>query len=295
MTGRVSWALFALATAGCMQPRRGHVGAAPPAATAPRTVAAPAPTQSCAEAPTAAAASFPATPVVLLTPTPWPPSETPPASTSAPPGTPVPATGAAPALTYAGYDGATCLAELKKRGVSFTSAAPTPGVDAPVRLTAPIRGIEFRGPEGKAKQATSPWEIADCRLVLALDDLAKILAKHDVVEVLHMSMYRPPPKNAKDFKRHDAALAIDLGTMIKKDGTKLRVLEDWHGGIGSKTCGPGAGPTVASKEAVEIRAILCEAANAQLFNVVLTPNYNKPHANHFHLEVTRGVKWFLVH
>ena len=38
-----------------------------------------------------------------------------------------------------------------------------------------------------------------------------------------------------------------------------------------------------------------KAYEAQLFNVVLTPNYNKPHANHFHLEVTRGVKWFLVH
>lgn len=286
MTGRVPWALFALATAsvGCMQPRHRHHA---------ETVATTAPMVSAAEAPSVEAASFPAT--VLLTPTPWPPKETPPTAPAEPPaGTPVPATGAAPALTYSAYDKATCLAELKKRSVAFTAAIAT-GVDAGVRLTGPIRGIDFRGPEGKAKQATSPWEIADCRLVLALDDLARILAKHDVVEVLHMSMYRPPPKNAKEFKRHDAALAIDLGSMVKKDGSKLRVLEDWHGGIGSKTCGPGAGPSVASKEALEIRAILCEAAAAQLFNVVLTPNYNKPHQNHFHLEVTRGVKWFLVH
>ncbi len=289
MTGRVPWVLFALATAGCMQPRvkaQHHAVQPAPAPTPVVVVApAPAPSQSCAEAPAVEAASFPAT--ILLTPT--PPYDVPQIVN------PTPATGAAPALTYAAYTGAQCLAELKKRGVPFTSAAGTTGVDAPVRLTGPIRGIEFHGPEGKSKQATSPWEIADCRLMLALDDFAKILAKHDVVEVLHMSMYRPPPKNAKDFKRHDAALAIDLGTMVKKDGGKLRVLEDWHGGIGQKTCGTGAAPTKSTKEALEIRQILCEAADAQLFNVVLTPNYNKPHANHFHLEVTRGVKWFLVH
>lgn len=289
MTGRVTVSCFVVLIAGCMHPRqKAH---APVVAQAPvtHTLTGPPPLPPAgAEAPNAEAASFPAT-NVLLTPTPSPPKEI-----ETPAGTPVPATGGAPALTYAAMDKTTCLGELKKRGVGFVAATAI-GVDAGVRLTAPIRGIDFRGPEGKAKQATSPWEIADCRLVLALDDLAKILVKHDIVEVLHMSMYRPPPKNAKDFKRHDAALAIDLGSMVKKDGTKLRVLEDWHGGIGSKTCGPGAGPSVQTKEALEIRQILCEAAAAQLFNVVLTPNYNKPHANHFHLEVTRGVKWFLVH
>jgi hypothetical protein len=47
--------------------------------------------------------------------------------------------------------------------------------------------------------------------------------------------------------------------------------------------------------ATELRSILCEAVAQHLFNVVLTPNYNREHHNHFHLEVTAGVKWFLVH
>ncbi len=29
--------------------------------------------------------------------------------------------------------------------------------------------------------------------------------------------------------------------------------------------------------------------------MMLTPDYNYPHRNHFHLEVTAGVKWFVVH
>ena len=36
-------------------------------------------------------------------------------------------------------------------------------------------------------------------------------------------------------------------------------------------------------------------ADAHIFNVELTPDYNWPHRNHFHLEVTPKVKWFLVH
>jgi len=27
---------------------------------------------------------------------------------------------------------------------------------------------------------------------------------------------------------------------------------------------------------------------------VLTPDFNRAHRNHFHLEVTAGVKWFMV-
>jgi len=290
--------LLAAASLGCVLGQPRHKAKTPVAATAPVVASAAAkPLPSCTEAPNVEAASWPATPVVALTPTEIDPPTT--ASSASPevaPGTPVIASAGAPALKYAALDGASCLAELKKRGVPFTPASASTGVETPIRFAGKIRSVDVHGLEPPAKRPTSVWEIVDCRLALAIDDFAQILAKHDVVEAIHMSMYRPPPKGFKGKPaRHDAALAIDLGVLVKKDGTKLRVLEDWHGGIGTKTCGKGAGPWPATKEALEIRQILCDAAEAQLFNVVLTPNYNKPHANHFHLEVTRGVKWFLVH
>ncbi len=215
------------------------------------------------------------------------------APTVAPPVNPLP--GNAPAAIYAALDHDACKLELKKRSIAFTPADPAVGVDFPIRLAGKLHGVDVHGQEPPLKRATSVYEILDCRLALALDDFTAQLEKHTVVEVVHFSMYRPPPKGATKFQRHDAALAIDLGYLVKKDGTKLRVLEDWHGGIGQRTCGAGAGPSPATKEAVELRKILCDAADAQLFQVMLTPNYNAPHANHFHLEVTRGVKWFLVH
>jgi hypothetical protein len=201
-----------------------------------------------------------------------------------------------PAFRYAQLSQADCEAELSSRHIDFVRETAT-AVMAPVRLTGPLRGVVFRTDQPDKVRPTSPYEIADCRLVLALDDFAEILGRHDIVEVRHYSMYRPPKKWPDDQigKRHDGALALDAGRFIDKTGAVLDVDRDFHGAIDAKTCGDGAGPRPATPAALELRAILCEAVDQRLFNVVLTPNYNKPHHNHFHLEVTAGVGWFLVH
>ncbi|MBX3162793.1 MAG: extensin family protein [Deltaproteobacteria bacterium] len=203
-----------------------------------------------------------------------------------------------PAYRYGTMSADDCEAALRHRKIPFVREPAQRGVFAPVRLTGPLRGVTFRTEDTDAKRATSPYEIGDCRLVLALDDFAEILANNDVVEVRHYSMYRPPEKSwpaDKLASRHAGALALDAGRFILKDKTVLDVDKDFNGAIGAKTCGPDAAPWPATDKAKQLRSILCEAVGRHLFNVVLTPNYNPPHKNHFHLEVTAGVKWFLVH
>ncbi|HEY2369582.1 MAG TPA: extensin family protein, partial [Polyangiaceae bacterium] len=87
----------------------------------------------------------------------------------------------------------------------------------------------------------------------------------------------------------------DAGVFKRKDGSVLQVERDFHGHIGAPTCGPGASPNPVTAEAIALRNIACEAAQAHLFNVELTPDYNWPHRNHFHLEVTPSARYFLVH
>jgi hypothetical protein len=203
-----------------------------------------------------------------------------------------------PATRYARLDRAACEVELGRRSVPFATVDEARGVLAPVRLTGPLHGVTFRTGLPRAQRATSPWEIVDCRLALALDDFAAQLATHDVREVIHFSVYRPPVQSwpsGKLASRHPGALAIDAGSFVKKDGTTLEVERDFHGHIGAATCGAGAGPDQTTPQALELRRILCDAATARLFNVVLTPDYNRPHRNHFHLEVTAGARWFVVH
>lgn len=205
---------------------------------------------------------------------------------------------AAPAARYASLDRASCEAELGRRKIGFERVGEARGVIAPLRLKGLVGGIDFHSMLPAAQRRSSPYEIYDCRLVLALDDWARVLARHDVVEVVHYSVYRPPP--AKQIlngagRRHSGALAIDAAIFKTRDGRTISVEKDFHGRIGQKPCGPGATTSAGlPAEAVTLRQIVCEAADAQLFNVMLTPDYNWPHRNHFHLEVTAGVRWVLV-
>ena len=195
------------------------------------------------------------------------------------------------ASKYASLDRASCEAELVRRGISFERVDEARGVVAPLRLTGPLSGVTFRSNLPAKKRRTATIEIYDCRLVLALDDFARILAKHDIVEVVHLSVYRPVSKKVRlkgPARRHGGALAIDAALFKTKDGRALSVEKDFHGGrIGTRPC-----PAPAS--ASELRKIACEAGESRLFNVLLTPNYNRAHRNHFHLEVTAGVRWTLV-
>jgi hypothetical protein len=203
---------------------------------------------------------------------------------------------ATPAYRYGQLTIDECEAELTTRGITF-DREPSRGSKEPVRLTSALHGVEFHTELTETKRTTSPYEVADCRLVLALDDFAAILAAHDVVEVLHYSIYRPPGKTWPEDKigiQHIGALAIDAAKFIKSDGKKLEVERDFHGSIGAKTCGKAAAPRPATPDSLELRSILCDAVDQHLFNVVLTPNHNRPHRNHFHLEVMADVKWFLV-
>jgi hypothetical protein len=201
-------------------------------------------------------------------------------------------------VRYASLDRAACEGELARRGAKFTRVDEARGVLAPLRLAGPLHGVTFHTELPEKQRASTPYEIIDCRLALALDEFAQLLAAHDVVEVIHFSVYRPPSHKwpaGKIATRHPGALAIDAGKFVKKDGTTLVVERDFHGQIGTETCGPGTGPSPATPEAVELRKIVCDAADQHLFNVELTPNYNWGHRNHFHLEVTANAKWFLVH
>lgn len=195
------------------------------------------------------------------------------------------------ASRYAGLDRASCEAELRRRRIAFTRVGEARGVVAPLRLAGPLSGVTFRSNLPASKSRTSPYDIYDCRLVLALDDFARVLAKHDIVEVVHLSVYRPVSKKVTlkgAGRRHGGALAIDAALFKTKDGRTLSVEKDFRPRrIGARPC-----PAPAS--ASELRKIACEAGDARLFNVLLTPHYNRAHHNHFHLEVTAGVRWTLV-
>jgi hypothetical protein len=197
----------------------------------------------------------------------------------------------APNMRYAAMDAATCDAELTKRNVPFVHAAPTEGVMDPVRLRGPLSGgVTIHSMLRPAARETAAMEIFDCRLVLALDDFAAMLAPRGVAEMIHLSAYRPRKQfgctKKYDGKQHCGALAVDIAEFKKKDGTALVVQRDFHGKVGEPTC---------PSRPNELWSIVCDAADRAIFNVMLTPNFNAQHFNHVHVEITPDAGWMLVH
>jgi hypothetical protein len=201
------------------------------------------------------------------------------------------------AFRYAGTTSEDCLAELARRKFPFKLEPPTKQVDTPIRFTGPIRGVEFKLTTRAEKDPdkTSPSAVADCRLALAIDDFAKVLRKHKVKKVEYLSMYR---KRGVGFirpgKRHPAGLAIDVATLTTDDDKTYSVYRDWHGRVGSKTCGDGARPPTKDTPGSRLmRGVICDLVDVGSFNLVLTPHYDWGHRDHFHLEVRTGIRWFL--
>jgi hypothetical protein len=201
-----------------------------------------------------------------------------------------------PATRYARMSRAQCISEAKARGLPVQVIETARGVLAPVRITGALHGVLFHSAISEAARKTSVFEIFDCRLVLALDDATTTLKKYDIVEVIHMSAYRPPAaklwKDGAIGTRHTGALALDAGTFIKSDGSKFNVEKDFHGQIGQHPC--TYPPKPGTPESVTFRKLSCELIASELFHVFLTPGFNWEHRNHFHMEVSAGGTHFYV-
>ena len=201
-----------------------------------------------------------------------------------------------PGRTYGNLRGSECLEALEGRAIAFTRPGHARGVETPVRLTGALHGITFRG-ESVDWETSARREVLDCRLVLALDDLAALLAAHGVSEVLHLGSYRGdvPIRPHERPLHHVAGLAIDVAAFVKSDGARLDVRRDFHGRVGARTCASnGAQPAASTTDTAELRGILCDVAEGKAFHQVLTPNHDVRHRDHFHLEVMRRTEWTMV-
>jgi len=204
---------------------------------------------------------------------------------------------AAPEMTraneYASMSSQLCLAELRERGVPFERVGATKGVQTPIRFTGKVRGVRYVQSWRAEPDPKAPATILDCRLGLAIDDMSQVLARHGVVQVEYLSMYRRG--RVRHGVRHPAGRAIDVATAELKDGTLYSVHHHFYGLLGAQTCGSGAEPPRRDHPgAVFWRSVVCELAAMRSYNLVLSPNYDWGHRDHLHLEVRSGVRWFLT-
>jgi hypothetical protein len=185
-----------------------------------------------------------------------------------------------------------CRQELIKRKLPFArDPRPTPGVATAVRLQGPIRGVQFLAPGNK-----SPYGALDCRLALALDALAEVLVDHGVKLARVDNFWRPGARlpGSKKKSQHNYGLAIDLMGLQLNDGRELDVEDHFLGVIGAPACGGGAVMTAPDERAIVLRNLICDLARRGIFHVLLTPNFNEAHKNHFHLDIKRDSPAWII-
>jgi hypothetical protein len=184
-----------------------------------------------------------------------------------------------------------CYASLREANIAFERVdEATPGVRWPIRLKGPVRGVIF----APLERGDRTHAVLDCRLALSLVSWSRDLRRAHVRKLEYYSMYRPGARIAGSgsVSGHAHAMAIDAAKFELDSGIVLDVLNDWEG----RRRGEDPCPVrrEESKGSRTLRSVLCQAVDKKLFNVVLTPHYNKAHANHLHLERKPGVDWSYV-
>jgi hypothetical protein len=193
-----------------------------------------------------------------------------------------------PAVRIASLSPAECRAEIaeKRLPVAF-HGEETLGIATPVRLTGPLRGVRFI-----THPAPSPFGLMDCRMALALDELAAVLATFEVVEVRVDNVYRKGARiNGRGRpSQHSHALAADITTLKRRDGGTVKVEGNWAAPIGATPCGPDATLSEPSDHAPWLRDLVCTVAQRGIFHHVLTPSSDAAHRDHLHLDLQRDAR-----
>jgi hypothetical protein len=204
------------------------------------------------------------------------------------------ATSSAPSRPVVATRAATHEATAKPAATP-TRAKATPAKAAADKATAPAAKPRSPGEADRgARLATTPTRPAAHPSAAGTSS-----PSHDAARVAHRGATALAPSHrtthAPPGTRHPAGLAIDVGLVHdRKTNRWLSVASHFHGRIGERTCGDHA----RSPDDVDdgsLRALVCEVTSARVFTYVLTPNYNAAHADHFHMEIKPGVRWFLTH
>ena len=182
---------------------------------------------------------------------------------------------------------ATCREWLDFFHIDYTVAGATPGVVDPVTAKMPINGMPFKVVGGTNPRTTM---FGDCRIIKSLVIAASSFRERDITMVTDYGVYNyrcigsgTPPNCPQGMSQHAYGMAIDLAAFTTSDGTNYVVNDDWVIDPDSEeTCDA---PTEPGKDTF-LHALICELKNAHVWNIVLTPNYNADHRNHFHVDLT---------
>ncbi len=180
------------------------------------------------------------------------------------------------ASTTLGYAGpmAECTAELDARGVSWKRAY-RPGIEHPVEITGMLGGVQLTSSDQPL--------VIDCSLAVSLDEAGRYLRGQGIERATFSSAYsRRNVRGTNHPSKHSYGLAIDVHTFSGPALGTLRIDNDYEQGLGNEVDCVGAPLT---QGGMVLKVLQCQLVRSGLFYLVLSPDYDDAHHDHFHLEV----------
>jgi hypothetical protein len=181
-----------------------------------------------------------------------------------------------------------CIQRLVDLGVEFslplsTSMSNPDGypnevcdVYEPVSVSGTLNGVRFR----PSSFTAAPSEMyVQCGVALALWEMAELAKTRGITDFVHYGTYNCRfISGTTNLSEHAFANAIDIAGVKTSTGETYTLLDDWEDGDTSPET-PGG----------QLLYWLAQAMHAQkIWNIILTPEYNAAHDNHFHVDLTPG-------
>jgi len=166
-----------------------------------------------------------------------------------------------------------CYAELEARQVTFKKTKK-PGIANAVEITGMLGGVEVAG-------ATAL--VIDCSLAVSLDEAGRYMRALGVAKATFSSAYsRRNVRGTNRPSKHSYGLAIDVSGISGPDLGTMKIDRDYEQGLGDAVDCLGQPMTQAG---AVLKVLQCQLVRSGLFHLVLSPDYDDAHHDHFHLEV----------
>ena len=165
-----------------------------------------------------------------------------------------------------------CYDELEARHISYKKTKK-PGIAKAVEITGTLGGVVVSG--------ETPLVI-DCSLVVSLDEAGKYIRALGLDQAHFASAYsRRNVRGTNHPSKHSYGLAIDLSAFTGTDLGTLRVSKDYEQGLGDAVDCVGLPMT---QGGAVLKVLQCQLVRSGLFYLVLSPDYDDAHHDHFHLQ-----------
>jgi hypothetical protein len=116
-------------------------------------------------------------------------------------------------------------------------------------------------------------------VALALYDMTELAKTRGISDFVHYGTYNCRVISGTDtLSEHAYANAIDIAGVELQTGERYTVLDDWEDGD----------PSPETEGGELLYWLAHEMHDLAIWNVILTPEYNAAHDNHFHVDLTPG-------